>query len=277
MHTIYARILAGSGLLIALFFAGPVFADSDKRPEMEREHMRFPIRAALVAKNPEVVGKITAINGTTLTVVGNTPRKNDDDDKQTYAIDASAAQVFRGSATSTLSTLVVGDTVSVQGTIDGTTVKATSVRTGVVGMGNIMRAMIRKGEDVLERREERREDRKNASTTPLIQGNGQPVVFGTVSAVQGTTLTLVNKSATPYSVDTANATIVKRGATTTIASVAVGDTVTVQGAISGSAVTASAVVDHGSATTTAEKREDRPKLGGIFNRLGGMFSRLFGF
>ena len=84
------------------------------------------------------------------------------------------------------------------------------------------------------------------------RSNGmKPGIFGTVSAISGTTLTVTQKMMRPnatttpttYTVDASNATITKSGATTTISSIADGDMVMVQGTISGTNVTATMVRD----------------------------------
>ena len=73
----------------------------------------------------------------------------------TYTVDASSATVTKNGAASTVSAIAVGDTVMVQGTVSGTNVTAKTIRDGV-GQGQ-----------------------------PAIQGNGQPVVAGTVTAING--------------------------------------------------------------------------------------------
>jgi hypothetical protein len=80
-----------------------------------------------------------------------------------------------------------------------------------------------------------------------------PGVFGTVSAINGTSLTVTSKtfdrnasttSPTVYTVDASNAQIYKNSTTTTtIASIATGDTVMVQGTISGTNVAATVIRD----------------------------------
>ena len=77
--------------------------------------------ASLVAGNgqPIVGGAITAISGNTLTV---TNKSN-----VTYAVDATSANFLQGSATIAISGVKVGDTVVVQGTVNGTSVTASTV------------------------------------------------------------------------------------------------------------------------------------------------------
>jgi polyisoprenoid-binding protein YceI len=83
-----------------------------------------------------------------------------------------------------------------------------------------------------------------------------PGVFGTVASISGTTLTVTSKmfvgprqasstasAATTYTVDASNAQVYKNNATSTISSVATGDTVMVQGAVSGLDVTATVIRD----------------------------------
>ena len=87
-----------------------------------------------------------------------------------------------------------------------------------------------------------------------------PGVFGTVSAVNGTTLTVTSKarpmpmaaagagatktpSATVYTVDASNAQVLKSGVTSTVSSIATGDTVMVQGTVSGTNVAATMIRD----------------------------------
>jgi hypothetical protein len=74
-------------------------------------------------------------------------------------------------------------------------------------------------------------------------------VFGTVSAVSGSTLTITSKgfgqSATTqtYTVDASSATVMKDNATSTLSAVAVGDTVMVAGTVSGTNVAATMIRD----------------------------------
>ena len=83
----------------------------------------------------------------------------------------------------------------------------------------------------------------------------QPGVFGTVSVINGNTITVsgrgaigqttVNPVTTPITwiVDATNATVTKNNAASTVANIAVGDTVMVQGTVSGTNVTAKTIRD----------------------------------
>ena len=92
---------------------------------------------------------------------------------------------------------------------------------------------------------------------------GAPGVFGTVSAISGTTLTVTSKTFGPrpgsttsgsgaaqsaptqktYTVDASSATVTKNNAASSVSAIAVGDTVMVQGTISGTSVSAKMIRD----------------------------------
>ncbi len=81
-------------------------------------------------------------------------------------------------------------------------------------------------------------------------GTGRtPGVFGTVTAISGTGLTVTsqgfgqNQTQTVYTVDASNATVTKNGSTSSVGSIAVGDHVIVQGTINGTNVTATTIRD----------------------------------
>ena len=80
----------------------------------------------------------------------------------------------------------------------------------------------------------------------------KPAVAGTVTSVNGTTLTVTSKgfgkntstaAATTYSVDASGATVMKANATSSVLAITVGDTVMVQGTVSGTNVTATKIFD----------------------------------
>ena len=226
---------------------------------------------------PGVFGTVNAVNGTTLTVTAKVrPNATSTAAPTVYTVDASNAKIYKGSAMSavSVSNIATGDTVMVQGAVDGSNVTATIIRDGVVG-GMIGRPGMPGGQ-VLDH---------GASSTPggasAIKGNGEPVVGGSVTAISGASLTVTNASNVTYTIDTTSATIVKNGTTSTIASVAVGDGVVVQGAVNGTSITASSVIDHGArgtqASSTGPGGPRGGSFGGIFSAIGGFFQHLFGF
>ena len=163
---------------------------------------------------PGVMGTVSSINGTTIVVAGK--------DGTSYTVDASAATFHKaptfvaGSkptapATITIADIAVGDTVSIQGTTTGTSVVAKEVMDGAFGMMGHGGA--------------------------FGMGMGSHGVRGTVSAINGTTITLTNTDGTSYTID-ASAASVDKIATVAVSDLKVGDTLGVEGTVSGTSVTA---------------------------------------
>jgi hypothetical protein len=202
---------------------------------------------------PGVFGTVSAVSGDTITVTTKAG-PNGTPAATTYTVDAANATVMKDGATSTLSAIAVGDTVSVQGTTSGDSVTATEIRDGVPQM---------------------------QKQNPVIQGNGEPVVGGTVSAVSGDTITITNKSNVSYTVDATNATVEKGNASSTVGSVAVGDNVIVQGTVNGTSVSASSIIDSGAqAAAGSSQNGGKGRMGGVgmvLGAIGGFFQHLFGF
>lgn len=193
-----------------------------------------------------IFGTVTAVNGTTITVSSkNIDKKADAQVTTTYTVNASGAIVDKDRAASTVSAIKVGDNVMIEGKIDGTSVIATRVHIGVLAKGG------------------------TPGTMP--EGNGQPIIGGTVTAVSGNTITITNKSNVTYTIDASNAKITKSGTAATVANVAVGDSIVAQGTINGNTVVAANIVDSGAMKANAQAKV------GLFGKIGGFFARLFGF
>jgi hypothetical protein len=230
---------------------------------------------------PAIVGVVTRINGTTLTVAtrgfGNRANAT-----TTFTVNAANAVIVKGNATTTLSSVSVNDKVLVQGTVSGTTVNATLIR-----------------DNMQKNFEDFGFDRSFAQ----IKGNGQPIVAGNVTSISGTTLNLNTSSNVAYTVNAASTTISKGGATTTLSSILVGDFVVVQGAVNGTSISASSIIDQ-SATSTNRNGSNRGRGngngnnedgkgfensngngngnsnsfgGGFFGGIGNFFRSIFGF
>ncbi|MGB7957550.1 MAG: DUF5666 domain-containing protein [Minisyncoccia bacterium] len=76
------------------------------------------------------------------------------------------------------------------------------------------------------------------------QRQSPPGVFGQVTAINGTTITITDsRNNTTYTIDASSAAVTKNGAASSIASIAVGDTIMVQGTTSGDSVTATSIMD----------------------------------
>jgi hypothetical protein len=240
---------------------------------------------------PGVFGTVTAVdtNAGTLTVTATAHSSRPMPEQKTtvtpsatttvYTVNASNAQIYKGSATTTvsLSSVAAGDTVMVQGTVSGTSVTATVIRDGVGGM--MKQPGVGGGKGFGHGAS------STPSTTPIIQGNGEPVVGGSVTAISGATLTVTNASNVTYTINAASSTIVKNGTSTAIGTIAVGDTVIVQGTVSGTSVTASSIIDQGTrganaSSTNASSSQSHGGgfgFGGFFGAIGGFFQHLFGF
>jgi hypothetical protein len=182
----------------------------------------------------------------------------------TFTVDATNAKVMKNNATSTVANIAVGDTVMIQGKVTGTNIVATMIRDGQMPV---------RTPGKINKSGQTENDGAKTPRTPIISGNGQPVVAGKVTAINGTSLSITNASNVSYTVDATNAKIVRRQNTIAITNIAVGDSVTVQGTVNGSSITASSVIDQtrpaGTASTTAPR--------GMFGGLGQFFSHLFGF
>ena len=235
------------------------FSNDDNRGEKgEGENERGMMR-------PYVSGTVLSINGNTITISGNKLIKSDDQNKTkrsvTYTVDATNAVVIKNKTISKVSDILVGDTVKIQGTVNGTNITAVSIRDGVM---------------MSEKGAENRGKEKMASSTPIIVGNGQPIVGGIISAISSSTITITNKSNVVYTVNTSNAKIVQGKNTILLSNLAVGDSVIVQGTVNGTGITASSIIDQNKLAKT-ESDENKNIRKGFFGGMAQFFARLFGF
>jgi len=208
---------------------------------------------------PGVFGVVSAISGDTITVSSKGFGKNAT--ATTYTIDATNATVTKNGSSSSVSAIAVGDRIMAQGTISGTSVTATKINDGMMGGPGAGRGM------------------GPGSKGPSFSGNGEPVVGGTITAVNGNTISITNKSNVTYTIDATNATVDKGNATSSVSSLAVGDSVVVQGTVNGSSVTASSIIDSGTppSTTNSKPAPQKGFFGGFFGGIGNFFRGLFGF
>lgn len=239
---------------------------------------------------PGIFGTVSAVSGNTLTVTSKVfPRPMPEvvttstipspTVSTVYTVDATNANIYKGSATSTVSvsSIAVGDTVMVQGPVTGTSVAATVIRDGVGEMTSGGRTGM-PGRGVGGHGGAT--STPSGTGTPMIQGNGEPVIGGSVTAISGTTLTVTNSSNVTYTIAAGSSTIVKNGTSTAFTNIAVGDNVIVQGVVNGTSVTASSVIDQGvKGTVNASTSVGIHMSGfsGIFSAIGGFFQHLFGF
>ena len=229
--------------------------------------MREGMQGSAKGMAPGIFGTVSAVSGTSLTVTGK-QGFGPTSATTTYTVDASNSTVRKDNATSTVSSIAVGDTVMVRGTVSGTSITATSIFDGVMMRGGQgMGMMGGKGRDGM------------ASSTSPVTGNGQPVIAGTISAISGSSITITNKSNVSYTVDASNAKIVQGQNTIAISNLAVGTSVIVQGSVNGKSVTATSIIDQAqpanNGTNGQPNKDARPA--GFFGGIGQFFMHLFGF
>jgi hypothetical protein len=230
-----------------------VNANADMRNKTDHDS------GGMMGMRPAVVGKVTAVSGTTISIES---RMMNQSASTTYTVNASSATIMKANATSTVSSIKVGDEVLVIGTVSGTTVNATLIRDGMI----------------MNRGDKGRGGPWNASSTPGFMGNGQPVIGGTVSAVSGNTITVNTSSNVTYTVDASSAKIIKGATTSAITSVAVGDNVFIQGPVNGTTVSATTVIDGRAGAGFKGPPGNPPAMKrGVLSSIGNFFKRIFGF
>lgn len=207
---------------------------------------------------PAVVGTVTAINGTTLTVSAKSRKGGT---TTTYTVDVANAKVQKGQTAATAANIAVGDMIVAQGAVNGTAVTATNIIDGVMQ----------------GRHKQEGNDGANGQPESVITGNGQPVVAGSVTAINGSTISITNKSGVSYSIDGTNAKVDKAGSLSTVSSITVGEMVVAQGTVNGTAVTATSIIDQGAAPAVSSTSAATKAHEGMFSRIGGFFAHLFGY
>ena len=215
-----------------------------------------PVRGEGRFGQPGIMGAVSAVSGNTLTVSGRGLGRNAASSTETYTVNAANARVVRNGSTSSVSAITVGDKVFVRGTVSGTSVTAALIRDGA--------AKPEKGGD------------RPSQISSLIQGNGQPIIAGTISAISGGTVTVGTKSGISYNVAASGAKIVEGKNQTTLSGLAVADTVIVQGSVNGTQVTASSIIVQKAVAQNGSASLSR-KPAGLFGRIGQFFLHLFGF
>ncbi len=206
-----------------------------------------------IAQRPGISGTVSAINENTITV---TDRKN-----VVYSVDASGASIDKNGTSSSISNIAIGDKVMVFGTVNGNSVTATSIRDILNGGG-------RRG--------------PGSNDTFNIQGNGQPLVSGTITSINGETINITNKSNVSYVIDASNAKFLKGNSSSTISGFAVGDSVVVQGTVNGNSISASSIIgvnnQNGGSMPQDNGKSPVKNVGrGFFGGIFGFFQRIFGF
>ena len=254
-------ISAAVGLLV---FAGSSFAATAPQGAWGQRGGAGQTQFKTGQHNPGVMGVVSNISGSNLVVQSKGFSPNSA--TTTYSVDASNAAVMYKGATSTLSVIVVGNSISIQGTINGTLIVATKINVGM-GFGRVNGQKSAMGP-------------RNASSTIQVnmpEGNGQPIIGGTVSAISGTIITIANKSNISYSIDASTAIIKKGNAVSSLSGIAAGDSVLVQGTINGTSVIATTVNDQTQVASANNSTNSNQKPAGFLGGIKNFFSKLFGF
>lgn len=264
-------IATGLALVASLAFSFTAFAQGT--PTGNNNHYGNGSNGSWQGKAPGMMGRgtmamklgifgtVTVVNGNIITVNG---RQGFGSTTSTvnYTVDASNSTVRKNNATSTVSSIVVNDKIFAVGTVSGTNVTATSIidgmmmRTGMQGKGG--------------------PGNGHATTTPPFTGNGEPLVAGTISVVNGNTLTVTTSSNVTYTVDATSAKILEGNTTATVSSLAAGHKVLIQGAVNGTSITASTILDQQAPVTNPGNNKPEPRKG-FLGGIGDFFAHLFGF
>jgi hypothetical protein len=286
MKNKYLSLIVGAGIVASFVVVLPAFAQTQPGgPNGFGGGGRFGMGAGMrggPAMPPGVFGTVDTISGDTLQITSKIMRPNASSTPATvYTVDATNATVVKNGATSTVSSIAVGDMVMVRGTVTGTNVTATMIRDGIMGMMGRPGAFASstRGMPGMNAFGRRPTSTRSASSTPPFQGNGEPVIAGSIASISGSSLTVTNASNITYTVDASNATIVNGKATSTISNISVGDNVVVQGVVNGTSVTASSIIDQGSGSKGNGKPAGTPPAGPlkIFSAIGNFFKHIFGF
>ncbi|MEI7777030.1 MAG: hypothetical protein WCI52_00230 [bacterium] len=169
------------------------------------------VRSLNASSTPVVFGIVEAVNDSYVTISSVLRGAT-----TTYTIDASAAKIIKsGSATTTISDIVVGDKILVKGNISGTNVSAETIT------------------------DNKSKNTKNTNWSKAPKGfhaefNG---IIGKVSYINGTTISVSvykKNATTTYTVDASNV---------TISNIQVGDTIIVRGSVTGTSVIAKSIVE----------------------------------
>ncbi len=130
-------LIATGAVSLALLTATPALADSNKGRNDDNAGFRIGSVIKLFNKDSRhnddkkhatttaqgtvnVSGKVTAVNGTTITLSGK--------DGATYTVNAANATISAENRTLAITDIKVGDTLKVKGTLTGSTIVATTIR-----------------------------------------------------------------------------------------------------------------------------------------------------
>ncbi|MEI7689196.1 MAG: DUF5666 domain-containing protein [Candidatus Nomurabacteria bacterium] len=258
--------------LMALTVMSPVFAETTTDKDTNQQNNIRGNRGGNRGENrgmmkPGVSGTVTSISGNIITVNGRQGFGVNTTTATVYTIDATNAKITKSNVAGTIASILIGDIISAQGTLSGTNLVATNIRDGIRGNEN-------------RQNNPNKNNPNDNGTRPTpnlnpITGNGQPVIAGTVTSVNGNTVVITNNSNINFTVDATSAKIVKGPNTILTSEITVGDVVIVQGTINGNNITASSIIDRVKQTNTTNTNTKDNQ--GFFGKMGSFFGHMFGF
>jgi len=151
--------ITGSALAISMLAATPAYAALSSTTQQRHAAPHTMGRAGMQRGLLNVIGTVSSVNGTTLTVAGR--------DGVVYTVDAQKAVIHKGTET-TLSAVQLQDTVMVRGVLSGAVVVATAITDKPVKRSKIGR-----------------------SPRPW---SSSSATFGTIRAIDGATVTIQTKN-----------------------------------------------------------------------------------
>ena len=248
--------------LMALTVVSPVFAETNTDQNTNQQNNMRGNRGGNRGENkgmmkPGVFGTVTSVSGNIITISGK-QGFGANTTTVVYTVDAINAKITKSNLAGTIASIVVGDTISAQGTLTGTNLVATNIHDGLRGRDD----------------KQNNNEKRPAPMLNPITGNGQPIIAGTVTSVSGNTVVITNNSNASYTIDATNAKIVQGSNTILVSGITVGDVVIVQGSINGNNVVASSITDRVKQTNTTDKAKTNK---GFFNMMGSFFGHMFGF
>lgn len=249
-NTLFVGIIALT--LFNLSNANAEMMNRGERGQMQREterdnrENRMGINNGLERGQKDIVATVTAINGNTFTVseIFRGEGKNATTTPKIYTVDVSSAKFVKAGATTTVSSIVIGDKISIVGAINGSNITAKVIREA----GNL-KAM-------------------------EMAGDGKPVVEGKITGINGNIITITNKSNVVYTIDASTAKIFVNNATNTISTLKVNDEIVVQGTVNGTNITATNIMTHQDKNIDSNNPNKRP---GFFEKTKNFFKKMFGF
>lgn len=206
MSSLSKKIAVGAVLALLVVGVPAAFANSKSGGVMPRGGMHGEMHRGLG-------GKITAINGTTLTLSAGK------DAATTVTVDATNATIKLDGVASTFSTLAVGDIVMVKPVKPSTPVaQDAAAKTAKTLPTSIVAQEVNKVTKMMDMMDD------------MGRHDNHGMVFGKITAVNGATLTMTGRDNKTFTVNAANVTTVKiDGKDSALSSLVVGDMIAVKG------------------------------------------------